>query len=359
MYRPIKVTVDQSALLHNLSKIQHYAPGKKIVAMVKANAYGCGMSKIVPFLEGKVHAFGIASLDEALAIRRIGSQTPCILFEGVFGPAEYPVISEHRFACVVHQHHQLKWLLNNPVPQPIKIWIKVNTGMNRLGFSPDEVHEVISALNGCSWVDKELSLMTHFANADEPQRDENAQQLALFHQMDDLSVFERSMANSSAIMALFDAHTDLIRPGIMLYGVSPFADKTAYDLGLVPVMRFSSAIIAIHHLPPFAQVGYGGGWQSDKPSVIAIVAAGYGDGYPRHIAADTPVWVNGKEATIVGRVSMDMLAINLTHHTEVQIGDEVELWGQHILVERIAKAAGTISYELLCQVTARAHNNEQ
>lgn len=355
MSRPTKLIIDTNALLHNVNQIKKLAPGKQIIAMVKANAYGCGVAAVVPSLDGKVDAFGVASLEEALSIRALGAQTNCVIFQGVFSEDELLVIAQMQFICVLHQPYQLQWLLNNPLPMPIKIWVKVNTGMHRLGFETHEIQAVMDVLQHCPWVDKDIGLMTHLACADEPERPENAKQMALFEAIDVKGFTKRSMANSAAILSFPNAHADVIRPGIMLYGVSPFNDKTSQDLGLLPVMHFMSAISAIHHNPPFAQVGYGGRWSSSASSTIGIVACGYGDGYPRHIAENTPVLVQGREVPIVGRVSMDMLAVDLTNHPTVTIGAPVELWGQHILVERIAQAAGTIAYELLCQTTQRVH----
>jgi len=341
--------------MHNLAQIRRFAPGKKIIAMIKANAYGCGLRAVVPELEGHVDAFGVACLEEAFALRRLGSRTHCILFQGIFSPEELKMVAQLQLGCVLHQPQQVQWLLSTSLATPVKIWVKVNTGMYRLGFKLNELQEVMSALQQCPWVDKDIGLMTHLACADEPERIENARQISLFESINVEGFTKRSMANSAAIIAFPQTHADVVRPGIMLYGVSPFANQNAIDLGLLPVMRFMSAISAIHHNPPLAQVGYGGIWRSEKPSIIGVVAAGYGDGYPRHIAENTSVWVEGKEVPIVGRVSMDMLTIDLTEHPKVQAGAPVELWGTHVLVERIAQSAGTSGYELLCQIAERVH----
>lgn len=358
MSRPTRLAINSGALLHNLERIKYFAPGKKIIAMVKANAYGCGLHTVIPVLEGQVDAFGVACIEEALVIRKMGSRTPCILFQGVFSLDELKTLVQYDLGCVLHQPHQLQWLINTPLSTPIKVWVKINTGMHRLGFKPEELQGVMDALQECAWVDKEIGLMTHMACADEPERIENSQQIALFEGISVAGFSQRSMANSAAIISCPKMHADVVRPGIMLYGVSPFANKTAIDLGLLPVMRFVSAISAVHNNLPLAQVGYSGTWKSDKPSRIGIIPAGYGDGYPRHIAPNTPVWVQGREACIVGRVSMDMMAVNLTDHPDIQVGAPVELWGIHILVERIAKAAGTSGYELLCQITQRVTLNK-
>lgn len=354
MARPTRVQIDASALVHNLDFVRQQAPTSQIIAMVKANAYGCGLSEVVPVLDGKVYAFGVACLEEAMAIQRLGTKTPCILFQGIFTADELSAVSIHQFQCVIHQPQQLSWLLANPLSKKIRIWIKVNTGMNRLGFAPEDVQEVINALIACPWVDEDIGLMTHLACADEPDHPGNQSQLQIYKDLDlPKTTVTRSIANSAAIIALPDTHADVVRPGVMLYGVSPFNNQTGQQLGLKPVLTFVSAISAIHHLPAGVRIGYGGSWQTNKPSVIAVVAVGYGDGYPRHIAQNTPVWLNGAQAPIVGRVSMDMLTIDVTDFPNLAIGDPVELWGKHIPVEIIAMSAGTIAYELLCQISPR------
>lgn len=354
MTRPTHVYIDEKALLHNVQRVKACAPGCKIIAMVKANAYGCGLSSVLPVLDGQVDAFGVASLDEALTLRALGNQNECILVQGVFNADELPLVAKHGLQCVVHHQRQLTWILTTPLAKKIKVWVKVDTGMHRLGFDPIEVNDVMQALQNCPWIDSEIGLMTHLACADEPNHPDNQAQLQKFNDLPDFGVnIVRSVANSAAIMALSEMHADVVRPGIMLYGVSPFSNQIGADLGLIPVMRFESAVSSIHHYPPYARIGYSGTWHSDKPSIIGIVPVGYGDGYPRHIEAGTSVWVNGFMAPVVGRVSMDMLTIDLTDCSRVNVGDRVELWGQHVPVEKIAKSAGTIPYELLCQVTER------
>lgn len=354
MSRPTRVHIDATALLHNLRRVKQCAPGKQIVAMVKANAYGCGLSEVLPVLEGQVDAFGVACIEEAVAIRQWGSVSECILFQGVFSREELPIMADNNLQCVIHHQEQLDWICSTKLSKKIKVWVKVNTGMHRLGFFPQEVNEVIHRLLSCSWVHDEIGLMTHLASADEPECPTNQEQLLCFNQLSFSNIkLVRSIANSAAIMALPETHEDVVRPGIMLYGVSPFSNQVGADLGLVPVMRLMSAISAIHHYPAHARIGYGGTWQSDRPTIIGVVAVGYGDGYPRHIQANTPTWVNGHIAPVVGRVSMDMLTIDLTHCPGIKVGDAVELWGRHIPVEVVARSAGTIAYELLCQMAPR------
>jgi alanine racemase len=347
--------VDVDALRHNIERVKSCAPGRKIIAMVKANAYGCGMSAVVPALDAYVDAFGVACFEEARVLRKFTSRT-CVLMQGVFQQHELFDLAAAGCEPVVHQPEQLDWILETPLSQAIRVWVKVDTGMHRLGFDVTTAQTVIAALKACPWVQDNLAIMTHLASADEPCHPQNETQLALFSQLD-LSdgVFERSISNSAAILSFPEALADVVRPGIMLYGVSPFADKTATLLDLKPVMQFISEITAIHTYAPGARVGYGGIWEVKRTSRIGVVAAGYGDGYPRHIAPDTPVYINGQYVPVVGRVSMDMLTVDLTDFeaADIQLGTRVELWGAHLPVERIARAAETIGYELICQISPR------
>lgn len=353
MSRPTRVYIDHTALLHNVEQVRRYAPGRQIIAMVKANAYGCGLSSVIPTLEGHVDAFGVACIEEAMVIRGLGSRSECILFQGIFSQDELQRVIELNLQCVVHNPQQLNWLLNTPLVKPVKVWLKINTGMHRLGFATHESEEVLRALSNCPWVDKDIRLMTHLANADDPDDAHNEIQLARFNAIHAVHRHRCSVANSAAIISLPSAHKDVVRPGLMLYGISPFSTQTATQLGLIPVMRLMSQVTSIHHYPAYAPIGYGGIWQSDKDSRIGVVPVGYGDGYPRHIAPNTPTYVNGQMAPIVGRVSMDMLTIDLTHCKDVHLGAPVELWGRHIPVENIAQASGTIAYELICQLSSR------
>lgn len=356
MTRPTRIRIDEAAITHNVQRVRQCAPGKKIIAMVKANAYGCGIENVVPVLDGNVDCFGVACIEEAMAIRQLGIRTSCMLAQGVFDVEELKLAAAQGFQCVIHHRVQLEWLLATPLISPIKVWVKVNTGMHRLGLPMEEIEDIVRCLQACPWVNPEIGLMTHLANADVLDHEHNQLQLTRFTQQLPplVNSLSRSMANSAALLTCPHMHLDVVRPGIMLYGVSPFATQIGSDHGLLPVMRFQSAIGSIYHYPAFSPIGYGGTWQSDKPAVIGVIPVGYGDGYPRRIAANTPIWVNGCTTVIVGRVSMDMITVDLTHCPGINIGDPVELWGQHIPVEVVARSAGTIGYELLCQVTKRA-----
>lgn len=353
MTRPTRAYIDTNALLHNLEKVKSLTNNKKIVAMVKANAYGCGLPQIIPALDGKVFAFGVASIEEAHALRKYGSESECILFQGVFSSEELDDAINSNFQCVIHNHHQLEMFLQNQNSKAIKVWVKVDTAMHRLGFKPEEVTYVIDKLRKCPIVKPCIGIMTHLACADIVDDPVNQKQLDIFNNLSlPAGEYIYSVANSAAILSNKNTHKDVVRPGIILYGVSPFAEKKGIDLGLKPVMNLYSAISNFADYPENSRIGYGGVWETKRKSRIAIVPIGYGDGYPRHIE-NAFVYLNNQRVPIVGRVSMDMLSIDVTDCPNIQIGDKVELWGKNIAVEEVAKAANTIAYELICQISPR------
>ncbi len=355
MSRPTHLTIDRQALIHNLNKIRQLAPSQKIIAMVKADAYGAGIGQVIPTLEGQVDAFGVACMEEAMAIRRLGSGTEIILFQGNFSAAELTQSLELGFTPVIHQVEQLQWLIDQKIDKKISVWVKINTGMNRLGFSPEQAKDVVSALRQCPFI-QTLGLMTHLACADESQHPLNQHQLDAFSRLqqafaDEIQYF--SAANSATLFNFPDARADVVRPGIMLYGISPFAGKPGVELGLKPVMSLKSKISALHDISAGETVGYGALWAASSDAKIALIPTGYGDGYPRVLDSSAAVWVNGREAPVVGRISMDMMTIDVSECPDVAIGDEVELWGSHMPIERIARAANTIAYELATGITQR------
>ena len=355
--RPSRIYCSPTALLHNLNQVKQSAPKQKVMVVVKANAYGCGISNVIPVLEGHVDAFAVASFQEGMAIRNLGSRTECVLLQSFFSYDELVCIADAGFQCVIHSQEQLAMLLASAAPKKIKIWIKIDTGMHRLGFRPEDVYDVVQAVASCPWVKSEIGLMSHFACADEQLNPYSMMQLTQFNDLHLPKLkYVCSLANSAAILSMPKAHADVVRPGIMLYGVSPFPDKVGSDFGLVPVMRLLSEITAIHEFPAHSPIGYGGTWFSEKPSVIGVVPVGYADGYPRHIRPQTPAWVDGFIAPLVGRVSMDMLTLDLTAVPNAKVGSPVELWGEHIPVEVIAKSADTIAYELLTKITPRVRD---
>lgn len=350
MSRPTYCEIDLAALLHNFKQIRNLAPNSKILAMIKAHAYGHGIERVAQALT-EADGFGVACLEEALALRAAGIQQRIVLTEGFFAAEELAAINQHHLEIILHSQTQLKILLQQSFSiKPLIVWLKVNTGMNRLGFLPQQVAAVWQQLKSCKAV-KEIRLMTHFADADDLTKPTMLQQINSFNEVTANLSGERSLANSAAILGWPAAHADWVRPGIMLYGVSPFADKTGADHGLKPVMTMRSEIIAIQELRKGDVVGYGGVWVCPEDIRIGIVAIGYADGYPRNAKNGTPVLLNDQQVELVGRVSMDMLTINLHTQPQAKIGDPVVLWGKKLPVELLSKYSNRFEYELLCSVT--------
>lgn len=354
MARNIVATVSQAALRHNLHQIRQLAPQAKIMAMVKANAYGHGLMTVATTLQ-EADALGVASIEEALLIRKKGIQTDVVLMEGIFRVEELPFVQTHRFTQVVHHWHQVQALqeYSDTVQEPFKVWIKINTGMNRLGFPIeefDEVYRVLSTLDNVTL----LGMMTHFSHADDKTSDITSQQIERFEKSVRAYPGEKCLANSAGILAWPQSHANWVRPGLMLYGASPFKDMTGTDLNLLPAMTLRSEIIAVRQISKGEKVGYSGTWEcASQDSTIGIVAMGYGDGYPWHARNGTPVLVNQQRVHTVGRVSMDMLAVDLSSIGPVKVGDPVVLWGEGLPIEEIAQHSGTIPYELFCRFTER------
>jgi alanine racemase len=351
--RPTVLHVDTQALLHNYCVISQQAPQSEVIAMVKSNAYGCGLEYVVRALSNQVYAFGVACVAEAMAIRAWGIQDKCVIFQGVHQAHEWQLAAQHGFEVILHHPEQLRWLTETALSRPVKIWIKINTGMHRLGFPMQDLKRVEKTLRQCAWVHEEIGLMTHFACADEPNHPLNKEQIDKWLSISKSWNGPTSACNSAAIWSFPECHGTHIRPGITLYGVSPFADKTFKDLQLKPVMRYCSALMTLWDYPVGASIGYGASFTTTRPSKIGIVAVGYGDGYPRHMQHGSAVWINGQFSPIVGRISMDMMAVDLTDCTGVHLGDHVELWGENLPIEKIAEQAGTIPYEIMCQVCPR------
>lgn len=360
MGRPTCLYIDAEALQYNVASIKRHVPNQSITAMIKSNAYGCGWQWVLPILEPLVDSFGVACIEEARVVRQYCHQHDCCLMQGIFGPDELSDVVDLRLSMVVHNPQQLAWIVNNPLAQKIKIWVKVDTGMHRLGFQPQELAGVLSTLRLCPWVDTTIGLMTHLACADTPEHELCQQQLQIWASIaKQYADMPQSVANSAAILGLPQTHADNVRPGLILFGVSPFSERLSSDLDLHPVMHFRSTVTTIHHCEPGDAIGYGATWRCKRPSVIGVIPVGYGDGYPRHIKENTQVWINGQTVPIVGRVSMDMMTIDLTDCDVARIGDSVELWGQHIPIEVVARQANTLAYELMTQVTPRVMRQYQ
>lgn len=350
--RQATVYIDSQALQYNLNRVKQLAPTAKIVSMVKANAYGHGIKDCLAALS-ETDAFGVACLEEALEIRDLGYQQMITLIEGVFSENEMQIIIDQNIECVIHQQQQIEWLLTHKeayIDQGLKVWVKLNSGMNRLGFKINEIIEVINTLKSEGFT---CVLVMHFANADMENHPLNQQQIKQFLQVKKAcSPILASCCNSAAIYQWPELNFDFVRPGIMLYGASPFAEKSVHALDLKPVMTLTAEVIALNHIQTGESVGYGSTFIADKEMDLAIVSVGYGDGYPRAFFKQNYVAIQGKSCRVIGRVAMDMIAIDVTG-LNTAIGTEVELWGKNRLVDDVAEANGTIGYELLCRLTTR------
>lgn len=354
MSRPARISINLNSLHHNLNRVRSLAPQSQVMAIIKANAYGHGIERVAKALPD-ADAFGVACLEEATVVRQTGVSKPIVLLEGPYSQEELNQIESLGIEIVVHQSAQINMLETSDIHGPVKVWLKIDTGMHRLGIHPDELDESLRRLKACDCVDNEIKLMTHLACANELDNPLTSTQLALFDQLTADAGMPKTIANSAAILSLSQTHHDWVRPGIMLYGISPFPGDSGADYDLKPVMTFESEIISIRQLQKGDSVGYGAAWKADKAMPVGIVAAGYGDGYPRHAPSGTPVRVNDCITGLVGHVSMDMLAIDLSPVPDTRIGDTVTLWGEKLPVEQVASSAGTIPYELVSSVQKRLH----
>ena len=332
--------------------MRELAPGCRVLAVIKANAYGHGIVTAAEALAG-ADAFAVARIDEALLLREAGSRSRIVLLAGVADADELELAARHQLELLVHQAGQLALLQAWRGTHRFRVWLKIDSGMGRLGFRPAEAGQAYATLAACVSVMQPPHLVTHLAEAEQRGNERTRAQIELFKRVTAGLAGERSIANSAGLLAWPDSQADWVRPGIMLYGISPFADAIGADLGLRPVMTLETRVIAIRDLEAGERVGYGGEWTAPRRARIAIAAAGYGDGYPRSAANGTPVQVNGMPAEIVGRVSMDMLAVDVSDVLAVSVGDPVQLWGPAVPVERVAARAGTIGYELTCRVSRR------
>lgn len=348
-----RALIDLSALRHNLEQVRLKAPRSQIMAAVKANAYGHGLLRVARALEG-ADALAVARIDEALLLRQGGINRPIVVLEGVFTAEQLAVAQANDVAVVVHHAWQLELLRGAHCSPAIKVWIKVDSGMHRLGFLPAEVHSAWNALHDLSCVADDIGLMTHLASADLPDDPTTNHQLSVFADACAGLPGPRSIANSAGILQWPQTQSQWVRPGLMLYGASPFADSTATSWNLQPVMQFVTELIAVKPLNKDDAVGYNGTWRAPSNTLIGIAAVGYGDGFPRHARTGTPVLVGGRRVSLVGRVSMDMIAVDLGADAHEKVGTPVVLWGDDALpVEEVARWADTISYDLLCGIAGR------
>jgi len=347
--RPIKAHISLDAMAHNLRIARERAGAAGLFAVVKANAYGHGLSRAVRALAA-ADGFAVLTLEEAANLRMMGIRKPVLLLEGVFGPEEWSACCELDAWPVLHHESQLDWLERQPPPRPLHAFVKLDSGMHRLGFPLESADSVIARLRSLPWI-AGMTLMTHFAEADEAAG--IAWQFEPFLRQAEAHGLPWSCANSAALLRYPDTCGAWVRPGIMLYGSSPFADVSADALGLRPVMTLRSELISLRSLKAGETVGYGRLFRAERDMPVGIVACGYADGYPRHAATGTPVLVGGQRTRTLGRVSMDMLCVDLSGVAGAHVGTPVVLWGEGMPVDAVAAAAGTSSYELLCALAAR------
>ncbi|MFZ5524097.1 MAG: alanine racemase [Pseudomonadota bacterium] len=353
MPRPIQANIDMGALESNLH-VARRATSARIMSVIKADGYGHGLLRAAEALSA-TDGYALLDIQNAVQLREAGFRQTILLLEGFFSAEDLSVIAGYNLTCVIHSAEQIAMLDAHPGSSPkgkgtLDVWLKVNSGMNRLGFAPQQVAQAIEQLRRNRAV-RDITLMTHFANADEARG--VAEPLALFNLLAAPYRLARSLANSAALLRYPETHGDWVRPGIMLYGASPFPEVSAQQLGLRPVMTLSSRIIATQDLHAGDEVGYGALFRAEHPMRIGIVACGYADGYPRHAPNGTPILVDGQRTRTVGRVSMDMLQVDLGALPRAGVGSSVVLWGDGMPIEEVARAAGTISYELMCALTKR------
>lgn len=355
--RPTEILIDLAALRHNYRVACSLSPIGKPIAVVKANAYGHGVVPVAQTLGKDVDTFAVACLEEAKILREHGITQPILLLEGCFTPDEYKEISTLDCQPVIHNSEQLQPLFNAVLTKPITVWLKIDTGMHRLGVQPAQFAHFVQQLQNCQCV-AQINAMSHFSCADELDNDATLQQLALFeHTVTQVKGFDSagqtSLANSAAIMAWPQTKLHRSRAGIMLYGISPFIQPVEQAEQLQQVMTLRSRVIALRQVKAGQTVGYGNHWQATRDSMIATVAVGYGDGYPRNAKSGTPVLIKQQRGKLAGRVSMDMICVDVTDIREVKVGDEAVMWGDGLAVTEVAQWADTIAYELVTRMPTR------
>lgn len=350
MSRPIVATINRAALRQNLAVARQAAVGSRLWSVVKANAYGHGIDRVWQSLM-ETDGFALLNLEEAILLRERGWKKPILLLEGFFHEDELAILDQYRLTTSVHSNWQIQALARARLSAPLDIYLKMNSGMNRLGFQPDQVHNAWQKLRSLANV-SEMTLMAHFAEAETTEG--IAGPLKRIEQAAEGLNCARSLANSAATLWHTQTHYDWVRPGIILYGASPSGQwQDIASCGLQPVMTMTSEVIGIQHLTAGSAVGYGGQYRASGEQRIGVVACGYADGYPRHAPTGTPIWVEGVMTQTIGRVSMDMITVDLTQCPQAGIGSQVELWGNNVKIDDVAAAAGTVGYELMCALASR------
>lgn len=352
MSRTAKAILSTENLLHNLSIIKSKAKHSKIIAMVKANAYGHGIRSVGLRLNDHVDMLGVASIDEAIALRNAGVNVDILLAQGIFERDEVALVSEYGFNLVIHNESHILWLLSSNIIKPIDIWIKVNTGMGRLGFDKEKAKEYYKTLSSNPLV-KSIKIMSHFACADEKDHPLNKKQIEAFQDLISATDAEYSFCNSAAIFNFLDHHYDYVRPGLALYGISPIDGLSSKEIGLKPVMTVKSNIVSVQNYNKGDSIGYGARYICDENMPVGIISFGYGDGYPIGAKNGAPILVNNIECKLIGRPSMDMIAVDLRNSPNTKIGDDVILFGEGLPIERLVSFTPNITYDIITGIQNR------
>lgn len=343
--------IDSAAIAHNLGRVREYAPNSRVMAVVKADAYGHRIDLCLPALE-QADMLAVATIEEARAIRRLGNGLPVLLLEGVNDHGDLAVAADLGLELTVHHAHQLEALERFGRTPTARLWLKIDTGMHRLGVPPEEaagIHRRLLAIPGV----EQVNLMSHLACAESPSHPLNAVQIERFLRVTDGLEGERCLANSAGLINLPEACFEWVRAGLVLYGISPLPRQPGSDLGLVPAMTLTAELMAVNRVAAGESIGYGGRFVADRDMTVGVASIGYGDGYPRSMIDGAPVLVDGRRCRMCGRVSMDMITVDLAPCPNARVGDEVVLWGQGLPIETVAEAADTIPYELVCRITRR------
>lgn len=347
-----ELTIDLAALRHNVAVAREAANGRKLLAAVKADAYGHGMATVARALRDRVDGFMVATLGEGEALRQAGITQRVLVLQGVMSQAEARRAARRFLEPVFHHASQIDAVGAVGFGLPLTAWIKLDTGMHRVGFTPKEFAQAYARLSALRGVRPNPNVLTHFACADEPDRGPTDDQITLFQETTADCPGETSLCNSAGLLAYPQAGGDWVRPGIMLYGGNPFITGNAADIGLKPVMTLTTQLIAIREVQAGERVGYGGKFTAPETMPVGVASIGYGDGYPRHAPNGTPIVVNGQRTQVIGRVSMDLITVDL-RGIQATVGDTVQCWGDQLPIDEVAQAAGTISYELMCQMSGR------
>jgi alanine racemase len=351
--RPTIAMVNLDAIAHNYRQACRLAPASRSIAVIKANAYGHGLVKVAEELQDMVPAFAVAFIEEAVQLRDAGISKPILILQGVNQAAEIIEAAANNFCLLLHRQQQLDWVLSAKLKSPVRVWLKVDTGMHRFGLAPDMLEQICTALESSTNVQADPVLCTHLASADDLSDPLTRHQVNIIRECSRKHGLAVSIANSAGILHWPESHAEWNRPGYMLYGSCPTGSLKNDSSGLHPAMSMCSEIVAIRNIRPGEGVGYGHDWVARRDSKIGTIAIGYGDGYPRHAPNGTPVLVNGQRAPLTGRVSMDAISVDLTDLEHVNVGDPVELWGNNLTVNELAVAAGTIGYEILAGLSGR------